>query len=88
MYILSILVAVGGAVGSLARFWLAEACMHWFGARFPWGTLMVNVTGCLMIGLFTALSGPDGRLPVGANMRLFVMIGLCGGYTTFSSFSR
>jgi CrcB protein len=57
------------------------------GETFPWGTLIVNVSGSLVIGLFAALTGPDGRLFVGSTARQFVMIGICGGYTTFSSFS-
>ena len=53
----------------------------------PWGTLIVNVTGSFVIGFFNTLTGPDGRLLVGGTARQFVMIGVCGGYTTFSSFS-
>jgi fluoride exporter len=58
-----------------------------FGETFPWGTLIVNVIGCFVIGLFNTLTGPDGRwfLPIAA--RQFVMIGICGGFTTFSAFS-
>ena len=58
-----------------------------FGDGFPWGTLFVNVTGSFLIGFYAALTGPDGRLLVSARQRLFVMVGICGGYTTFSSFS-
>jgi CrcB protein len=57
------------------------------GLTFPWGTLIVNVSGCFVIGIFNALTGPDGVLLVPVNIRLFVMVGMCGGYTTFSSFS-
>jgi CrcB protein len=87
MFASSIAVAVGGALGSLARFWLTELCIRWLGATFPWGTVLVNITGCFIIGFFTIIAGPDGRLPMPPVTRLFVMIGICGGYTTFSSFS-
>jgi CrcB protein len=58
-----------------------------FGETFPWGTLIINVTGSLVIGFFAALTGPDGRVFASSTVRQFVMIGICGGYTTFSSFS-
>lgn len=83
----SIMVALGGAVGSLARFWLAEALVAFGMAWFPWATLVANVTGSFLIGLIAALTGPDGRLLIDPDLRLFWMVGLCGGYTTFSSFS-
>ena len=54
---------------------------------FPWGTLIVNVTGCFVIGVFNTLTGPDGIFLVPPNLRVLVMVGICGGYTTFSSFS-
>jgi len=57
------------------------------GETFPWGTLLVNNTGSLIIGFFATLTGPDGRIFASSTERQFVMIGLCGGYTTFSSFS-
>lgn len=58
-----------------------------FGETFPWGTLFVNVTGSFVIGFIAALAGPDSRLIVGPNTRNFLLVGICGGYTTFSSFS-
>jgi CrcB protein len=58
-----------------------------FGETFPWGTLIINVTGSFIIGFFAALTGPDGRVFIGSTARQFVMVGICGGYTTFSSFS-
>lgn len=80
-------VAVGGAIGSVLRFWLSGvAARHW-GETFPWGTLIVNVTGSFLIGLFGTLTAPDGRWPVGWSFRVFFMVGICGGYTTFSAFS-
>ena len=57
------------------------------GETVPWGTLLVNITGSLIIGFFATLTGPDGRIFASSTERQFVMIGLCGGYTTFSSFS-
>ena len=54
---------------------------------FPWGTLFCNITGCFIIGLFAMLTGPDGRILVPPDFRQFFMVGVCGGYTTFSSFS-
>jgi CrcB protein len=80
-------VAVGGALGTTGRYWLSGLVARLFGETFPWGTLIINVTGSFIIGLFAALTGPDGRVFVGSNARQFVMIGICGGYTTFSSFS-
>lgn len=80
-------VAIGGAIGTIARYWLSGAVAGAIGETFPWGTLAVNVTGSFVIGFFAALTGPDGRLFVGSTTRQFVMTGICGGYTTFSSFS-
>jgi CrcB protein len=80
-------VALGGALGSMARFGCSSLVAGWFGETFPWGTLIINVAGSFVIGFFATLSGPDGRLLVPGDVRQFVMVGLCGGYTTFSSFS-
>jgi fluoride exporter len=80
-------IALGAAIGGMARFGVASTIANWIGAIFPWGTLVVNLTGCFVIGIFNALTGPDGIFLVPLNTRLFVMAGLCGGYTTFSAFS-
>jgi len=80
-------IALGGALGSVARFWFSGIVARQFGETFPWGTLLVNVTGSFAIGFFATLSGPDGRWLAPAGVRQFFMIGICGGYTTFSSFS-
>jgi CrcB protein len=80
-------VAIGGALGTTARYWLSGVVARSVGETFPWGTLVINVTGSFVIGFFGALTGPDGRVFVGSTARQFVMVGMCGGYTTFSSFS-
>lgn len=80
-------IAVGSALGGVARFWCSGFVAERFGGTFPWGTLLVNVVGSFIIGFFATLTGPDGRFLVASDTRLFVMVGLCGGYTTFSSFS-
>lgn len=80
-------VALGAAIGGMARYGLGGLIGDWTGAAFPWGTLAVNVTGCFIIGIFNTLTGPDGTVLAPLSVRLFVMVGICGGYTTFSSFS-
>lgn len=80
-------VAVGGALGTAARYWLSGVIANTFGQTFPWGTLIINITGSFVIGFFATLTGPDGRFVASGTTRQFVMVGLCGGYTTFSSFS-
>jgi CrcB protein len=84
---LYLLIALGGALGSVARFALNGAISAQFGETFPWGTFLVNVTGSFVIGFFATLTGPEGRVFASAPTRLFFMTGVCGGYTTFSSFS-
>lgn len=79
-------IAVGSALGGAGRYWCSVAVARRYGERFPWGTLVVNVVGSFVIGIFAGL-GPDGTNLVDAGVRQFVIIGLCGGYTTFSSFS-
>ena len=83
----SLYVIAGSALGGLARFWLSVWMVQLLGPRLPWGTLLINVLGSFVIGWFAALTGPAGRLSVSPEIRLFVMIGVCGGFTTFSSFS-
>jgi CrcB protein len=80
------LVALGGALGSVARFWFSGLVARHF-ETFPWGTLLVNVSGSFAIGLFFTLTEPQGTWQVAPRWREFFMIGICGGYTTFSSFS-
>ena len=78
---------VGGGLGSLARWWASGLIAHTVGETFPWGTLFVNVSGSFVIGLFATATGPEGRWLAPASFREFFMLGVCGGYTTFSSFS-
>jgi CrcB protein len=80
-------VALGGAIGTTGRYFISGLAARLIGETFPWGTLIINVTGSFIIGFFAALTGPDGRLYVGSGGRQFFMTGICGGYTTFSSFS-
>ena len=80
-------VALGGALGSVGRFWLSGLVATRYGESFPMGTLVVNVSGSLVIGFLAALAAPEGRLLPSPGFRQFFMIGICGGYTTFSSFS-
>jgi CrcB protein len=78
---------IGSVLGGCARYFISGAIARRLGETFPWGTLIVNVLGSFIIGFFATLTGPDGRVMASTETRQFVMIGICGGYTTFSSFS-
>jgi CrcB protein len=80
-------VAIGSALGGMARYWCSGFAARLIGEWFPWGTLIVNVVGSFIIGAFAALSAAEGPFLIPPELRIFVMVGLCGGYTTFSSFS-
>jgi CrcB protein len=80
-----IAVAVGGSIGSVARYLVGIGSGKLFGTDFPWGTLIINVTGSFLIGAFVGLFALKWNLPQA--MRLFLTVGICGGYTTFSTFS-
>ena len=80
-------VALGSALGGAARYWSSGFLAQHFGETFPVGTLAVNVLGSFVIGFVATLTAPDGRWFASSDMRQFIMLGLCGGYTTFSSFS-
>jgi CrcB protein len=82
-----IAVAVGGAMGSMARFWLAGAMTALTGPRFPWGTLLINVVGSFVIGLVAGITLTPARVGMHPDIRIFLMTGICGGFTTFSAFS-
>lgn len=77
-------VAIGSALGGMLRFAVAGWLMRAAGGAFPWGTLAVNVAGCALIGVLAAFFPPAER---GFPWRLFLLPGLCGGFTTFSAFS-
>ena len=81
-----LIVMAGGALGTLCRYLVSLLALP-ISRGVPWGTIGINVTGSFLIGFFGTLTLATGRYPVSENLRVFVMIGLCGGYTTFSSFS-
>lgn len=78
---------LGGAIGSALRFLMATSIDRWTGVVFPWGTILVNIVGCFVIGLVAGLTSSDSPVMVSPVIRTFIMIGILGGFTTFSSFS-
>jgi fluoride exporter len=82
-----IVVMLGGALGTGARFWASGLIAERAGEFFPLGTLIVNVTGSFAIGFLAAFADPEGRFLLSPRFREFFLVGVCGGYTTFSSFS-
>jgi CrcB protein len=80
-----VLVAVGGALGSVARYFTGLATLRLFGPGYPWGTLTVNIFGGLVIGIFAELIAR--RFDGSPELRLFIITGILGGFTTFSAFS-
>jgi fluoride exporter len=80
-------VTIGGGLGSLARYGVTLVSVRLWGEAFPWGTLGINVVGSFVIGIFFTLTLAEGMFPAGANTRLLVITGICGGFTTFSAFS-
>lgn len=85
--VIALWVALGSALGGVVRYWCSGVIARHFGETFPWGTLTVNVVGSFLIGLIATLSGVDGRFIIPAEARQFLMVGILGGFTTFSSFS-
>jgi CrcB protein len=79
--------ALGGAIGTLARFIVSGYATQQWGDAFPWGTLIINVSGSFLIGFFATLTQSDGRHVLNSTARHFVVTGIFGGFTTFSSFS-
>ncbi|HYM72574.1 MAG TPA: fluoride efflux transporter CrcB [Stellaceae bacterium] len=80
-------VALGGALGSIARYWMTNVVALLLGPRFPWGTILINILGSFVIGFVAHLTTPVGSVPLSFDLRAFILVGICGGYTTFSSFS-
>ncbi len=81
-----LIVMLGGALGTLARY-VVSVLASPISTKLPMGTIIINVSGSLLIGFFGTLTLANGKYPAPEGLRLFVMIGFCGGYTTFSSFS-
>jgi len=80
-------IALGSALGGVARYSTGLLAAAQFGEGFPWGTLIVNVVGSFVIGLAAAATAADGPWPLAPDLRLFITVGFCGGFTTFSAFS-
>ena len=78
-----LLVAIGGALGAVARYLVATAFAHRLGAQWPWGTLFINLTGCVLISLFL---GASAERMAHSNLRYLLPIGFVGAYTTFSTY--
>ena len=85
-----LVIGLGGALGSMLRFGIGtfiDNTVSKAGQIFPWGTILVNITGCFIIGFIATISAGEGRIMLNTLTRQFIMIGILGGYTTFSSFS-
>jgi CrcB protein len=83
-----LLAGLGGAIGSVGRVMMTNLITRWMGDEFPFGTIVVNITGAILMGLLAGYSTSDpGKLIFSPAARTFLMIGVLGGYTTFSSFS-
>jgi CrcB protein len=80
-------IGLGGALGSIGRAWIAITVARITGPQFPWGTILINIVGSFVIGFFGTLTAHGSRFAVPVDARAFVMVGICGGFTTFSSFS-
>jgi CrcB protein len=82
----TLIIALGGALGTIARYWIALLATP-ISRTLPLGTIGINIAGSFLIGFFGTLTLASGRYPLSENARLFFMVGICGGFTTFSSFS-
>ena len=80
-------VGLGSALGGMARYGCSDLAARYIGVGFPWGTLFVNVTGSLIIGFVATLTVADGRFFLSPDARAFLMVGVCGGFTTFAALS-
>jgi len=81
-----LLVMLGGSIGALSRYWVSLLALKLFGARFPWGTLLVNLSGCFLIGVAYALA-ERGSQWMNPSMRVFFVTGYLGALTTFSTYA-
>ncbi|MDD3034463.1 MAG: fluoride efflux transporter CrcB [Bacteroidales bacterium] len=81
-----LLIGTGGFIGSVARYYVSRLNLIWDFLSIPIGTLLVNIAGCFIIGFLTGISDKSNLLST--DMRLFLMVGFCGGFTTFSSFAN
>jgi len=79
-------VGIGGALGSMLRFVVTVLAARWFGAGFPWGTLAVNLIGSFILGVIAEFA-ITGALGISPQVRIFIGVGILGGFTTFSSFT-
>lgn len=82
-----LLAMLGSALGGGARLYVSTLVSRGLGTSFPWGTLAVNLAGCLLVGVFGALFAPPGRIHDLQDLRVFLVVGVLGGFTTFSAFS-
>ena len=82
-----VMIGAGAALGGMLRYACSGLLVRIAGETFPWGTLAVNVVGSAVLGFVATLTAPEGRLLVPVSTRLMVTVGLCGGFTTFSTFS-
>jgi CrcB protein len=83
-----ILVFIGSGLGGVLRYALSGVVQNWWGPSFPLGTLIVNASGCLAMGFLAAMMGGGGPILVREEHRVAILIGILGGYTTFSAFGR
>jgi len=79
-------ITLGSALGGVSRYALTRLTLD-SSTTFPWGTILINIIGCFVIGFFGTFTLPGSRFEVPEDIRMFVMVGICGGFTTFSSFS-
>lgn len=87
MYTEYLWIIIGGALGTAARYWMTAAVASVTGPAFPWGTLLINIIGSFVIGLFDSLTDAGSSLSSMPEVKTLVMVGICGGFTTFSSFN-
>lgn len=78
-------IGIGGFIGANGRYWLGSLINRWLGTGFPWATALVNISGALLIGIIATLFAD--KAVANESLRLFLIVGLLGGYTTFSSYS-